>query len=180
MDSASSTDDAIRQYDESQQNEVYHESEWHDRDCTAEFANQDQSLTSKLCNACQGLFSGLRETQRTYKHYYHSSALRFAAENGCQLCALVRSKTNRETKTHRPSEILRLEFTFYKGTVRGNVTEFELWFQYSRIPKNTKYTKEVWGVEIIDFLLSEGTSVSKYLRQIAELSFLMPWLYFRC
>ena len=162
MDSPSTTDDALRGYSDSEQLEDYNELEWHDKECAAAFPNQNKPTTSKLCNACQSLFSGLKETQRQYKHYYHRSSLRITAENGCQLCALVRCEIDRETKNHRPSEILRLEFIFYQGTWRGNVTEFELWFQYLRIPKNTKYAKAVWGIEIIDFLLSERKSPSLY------------------
>ena len=166
MDSPSTTDDSLRRYSDSEQVEDYNESEWHDKDCTAPFANQDKPLTSKMCNACQSLFSGRKETQRQYKHYYHRSSLCITAQNGCQLCALVRSKIDRETKNHRPSEILRLEFVFYRGTWRGNVTEFELWFQYLRIPKNTNYGKVVWGIEIIDFLFSERKLASPYPRRL--------------
>ena len=166
MDSPSTTDDSLRRYSDSEQLEDYNESEWHDKDCTVPFANQDNSLISKICYPCQSLFSGRKETQRKYKHYYHRSSLCITAENGCRLCALVRSRIDRETKNHRPSEILRLEFIFYQGTWRGNVTEFELWFQYSRIPKNTKNANLVWGIEIIDFLLSERKFASPYLRRL--------------
>ena len=103
MDSPSITDDSLRGYSDSEHLEDYNELEWHDKDCTAPFANPDNPLTSKICNACQSLFSGLKETQRLYKHYYHRSALWITAENGCQLCALVRSKIDRETNNHRPS-----------------------------------------------------------------------------
>ena len=170
MDSPSSTDDSLRAYSDPEHLEDYDESEWYDKDCTAPFANQDEPLASGICNACRGLFSGLKKTQRQYKHYYHSSALRTTAENGCRLCALVRSKTNRETKNHRPSEILRLEFIFYQGTWRGNVTQFELWFRYLRIPKNARYTKVVWGIEIIDFLLSERKLALLYPRRLFSIT----------
>ena len=154
MDSPSSTDKFWRGFSDSEQLEDYDELEWHDKDCTAPFANQNHPLTSKICNACQSLFSGLKKTQKQHKHYYHSSALCLTADKGCQLCALVRSQIESETN-HRPPEILRLEFIFHQGIRRSNVTEFELWFRYLRIPVNTKFAIVVWGIEIIDFLFSE-------------------------
>lgn len=160
MNSPSSTDDSLREYSDTEQLEVYDESKWHDKDCKTPFAYLHNPLTSRICNACRSLFSGPKETQRIYKHYYHHTSLRITAENGCQLCAHVRSKTDRETKNHQPSEILRLEFIFYQGIWRGNVTQFELRFQYLRVPMNANPPKAAWGIEIIDFLLSERKSAS--------------------
>ena len=165
MDSPSTTDDSFRRYNDSDQIEDYDESEWHDQDCTAPFTDNDQRLTSKICFACQRLFSGFKETQKLYKHYFHISALRTAADNGCQLCALLRSKVDRETKNHLPSEILRSETIIYQRDLKDNITTFELWFQYLRIPKTKKYTDVVWGIEIIDFLLSERKLISPPVRR---------------
>lgn len=155
MDFLSSTDDGYREFSDSEDLTGYDESEWHDRDCTTPFASQGNSSSSMLCNACQCLFTGFRETQKQYKHYYHISALRTSADSGCHLCVLVRSKIDRETKDHRPSEILQLEYIIYQRDLKDDIISFEVWIQYLKMPGNVKNRDVVWGIDIIDFLLAE-------------------------
>lgn len=156
MASSSSDNDSVMMVDDSDLYEDYDDSVWHDKICSRPFEEPSEIAGSKLCHACQSLFSGYKESQKHYKHYYHLSALRSTAERGCHLCTLVRSKVDRETPNHRPSEVLRLSFEIYQASPEDGETAFEIWFHFLRVCKGARYGDVVWGIKTIDFLLSEG------------------------
>ena len=156
MGSSSSDHDSFREVDDSELSEEYDDSVWHDKDCWRPFEEPVGVSGSKLCPACRSLFSGCRETEVFYKHYYRLLALRSTADRGCQLCTLVRSKVDRETKNHSPSEVLRLTFVMYQADMQDGITAFEIWFHFLRVCKGPRYGDVVWGIKTIDFVLSEG------------------------
>ena len=156
MGSSSYDHDSFMKVDDSELFEEYDDSVWHDKDCLRPFEESGGILCSKLCHACQSLFSGCKEKQKQYEHYYRLSALQSTAERGCQLCTLVRSKVDRETKNHRPSEVLRLIFEIYQASMEDGITAFELWFHFLRLCKRARYGDTVWGIKTIDFVLSKG------------------------
>lgn len=155
MESSSTDNDSLMKVDDAELLEEYDGSVWHDEDCLREFEEPAGTFGSTLCYPCQSLFTGHREEQKVYKHYYRLSALRTAAERGCHLCALVRSKIDRETEHHRPSEAIKLSFEIYQAYQYGETT-FELWFHFLRLCKGAKCGDVVWGIKTIDFVLSEG------------------------
>lgn len=158
--SSSSDNDSLMKADDPQLFEGYDFSVWHDEDCLRPFeAPNGISGGSKLCHACQSLFSGYKEREKGYKHYYRLSSLKTTARRGCQLCALVRSKVDRETEKHRPSDIMSLIFVIYQASSWDGETTFEIWFHFLRICKGARGGDVVWGIKTIDFLLSEGKSL---------------------
>ena len=156
MGSSSSDHDSYMKVDDSELFEEYDDSVWHDKDCWRPFEEAIGVSGSKLCLACQSLFSGYKETQTFYRHYYRLAALQSTAERGCQLCILVRSKVDRETKNHSPCEVLRLTFVIYQADLKDGITTFELWFHFLRACKGLRYGDVVWGIKTIDFVLSDG------------------------
>ena len=156
MGSSSSDNDSFMKVDDSDLFEEYDDSVWHDEDCWRSFEEPTGVSGSKLCPACQSLFSGCKETQKFYKHYYRLLALQRSAERGCQLCTLVRSKVDRETKNHGPSEVLRLTFVIYQADAKEGITAFEIWFHFLRACQGARHGDVVWGIKTIDFVLSEG------------------------
>ena len=156
MWSSSSDNDSFMKVDDSELFENYDASLWRDDTCSTPFEEPNGISSSKLCLACQSLFSGYKETQKDYKHYHRLSALRTTAERGCHLCTLVRSKVDRETTNHRPSEVLRLSFVIYQASAHDGETAFEVWFHFLRACKGARCGDVVWGIKTIDFLLSQG------------------------
>lgn len=156
MESSSSDNDSFMKVDDDTLLEEYDDSLWHDENCEIPSEEPNGFSGSKLCLACQSLFSGCRETEKPYKHYYHLSALQMAAERGCHLCILVLSKVGRETKNHYPCAVLKSSFVIYEAILRDNITAFEIWFHFLRACKGVRYGDVVWGIKTIDFVLSEG------------------------
>ena len=156
MGSSSSDNDSLMKVDNVELSEEYDASVWRDEDCLRAFEEPNEVSNSKLCHACQSLFSGYKETEKNYKHFYRLSTLQKTAKRGCQLCALVLSKVERETQNHRPSEVIKLTFQIYQGSPQNGETAFEMWFHFLRICKGAKCGDAVWEIKTIDFLLSKG------------------------
>lgn len=138
--------------------EEYKALEWQDKSCLKPFEEPNVDLASRLCYACRGLFSGSKEFQKPYKHYYYLSSLRSTADRGCHLCILIRSKIDRETQNHRLSEVLRLFAEIYPSSMKQESNAFELWFHFFRIPKRVGYGDIVWAIKRMNFLPVEGWS----------------------
>ena len=155
MGSSSSDHDSFMKVDDSEIFE-YDSSVWHDEERWRPFEEPIGVSGSKLCHACQSLFSGRKETELFYKHYYRLLTLQSTAERGCQLCTLVLSKVDRETKNHHPSEVLRLTFVIYQADMKDGITALEIWFHFLRACKGARSGDVVWGIKTIDFVLSEG------------------------
>ena len=160
MESSESDEDSIRAVDNSELFEQYDASRWCDKDCLRPCQDQNGFRGTRLCYACQNLFTGYREEQIFYNHYYRLSSLQITALRGCRLCTLIRSKVDRETTNHRPSEVIRLTFIIYQSSHDPGFTAFEVWFHYLRVCKRSCYGEVVWGIKIIDFVSSEGESLS--------------------
>ena len=156
MGSSSSDNDSFMKVDTSELSEEYDASVWHDEDCLNPFEEPNGFSGSRLCHACQSLFSGYKETEKDYKHFYRLSTLQNTAKRGCQLCALVLSKVDRENQNHRPSEVMKLTFQMYQASSHNGETAFEIWFHFLRLCKGAKSGDVVWGIKTIDFLLSKG------------------------
>ena len=183
MESSSSDNDSLMRVDDAELFEKYDSSVWHDESCLRSFEGTAGMSGSKLCHACQSLFTGYKETQKVYKHYYRLSALRNTAERGCHLCALVRSKIDRETENHRPSQDIKLCFEIYQASQYGETT-FEIWFHFFRVCKGARCGDVVWGIKTIDFVLSEGRLLCTPPRAARTFgdgfAFLIFSTYFRC
>ena len=156
MESEGSDNDSLRQVDEAELIEEYDASEWHDTTCGEPVEQTNVPSASKLCLASRGLLSGSKVFQKYYKQYYYLSSLRTAADRGCHLCSLARSKIDRETQNHRPSEVLRLIAEIYPPSLKSDGNAFQVWFHHMRIPLAAGRNRLVWGVKIIVFLPSEG------------------------
>ena len=156
MESSESDDDSIRAVDDSELFEQYDASLWCDKDCLRPFEDQTGLQGTRLCHACQNLFTGYKEEQIFYNHYYRLSSLQITASRGCRLCTLIRSKVDRETTNHRPSENTRLTFIIYQSSQDHGIISFELWFHYLRVCKRASYGDIVWGIKTIDFVMSDG------------------------
>ena len=156
MGSSSSDNDSLMKVDNVELFEEYDASVWHDGDCLKPFKEPNEVSSSRFCHACQSLFSGYKETEKNYKHFYRLSTLQNTAKRGCQLCALVLSKVERENQNHRPSEVMKLTFQMYQGSSHNGETAFEIWFHFLRICKGAKCGDVVWGIKTIDFHLSKG------------------------
>ena len=65
--------------------EEYDASVWHDGDCSRPFEEPNEVSSFRFCHACQSLFSGYKETEKNYKHFYRLSTLQNTAKRGCRL-----------------------------------------------------------------------------------------------
>ena len=166
MGSSSSDNDSFMKVANVELSEEYDASVWHDGDCLRPFEAQNEISSSKFCHACQSLFSGYKETEKNYKHFYHLSTLQNTARRGCQLCALVLSKVERVNQNHRPSEIMKLTFQIYQASSQSGETAFEIWFHFLRICKGAKCGNVVWGIKTIDFLLSKGKFLTTHFETL--------------
>lgn len=159
MDSSSSDHDSIRMLSAS---DLYDEEDlslWHDQAALEPF--RISTGMSQICNPCQNFFSEHTELQVLYRHFYHLSTLRDTAQRGCQLCILIRSKIDRETRTHSASDVLKLYFQVYPYKENGRIKHLSLWFHFLRVPKRAKYGDRIWGVKIIDLMFAHGRSNCK-------------------
>ena len=159
MESEGSDNDSLMQVDEAELIEEYDASEWHDKTCTEPIEETNVHAASKLCHACRDLLSGSRVFQKYYKHYYYFSSFRIAADRGCHLCSLTRSKIDRETQNHRPSEVLRLIAEIYPLSEKSDGNAFQIWFHHIRHPLAAGRKCVVWGIKIFIFLPAEGWKI---------------------
>ena len=184
MGSSSSDNDSFLNVDNAKLSEEYDASVWHDEDCFNPFEEPNENSSSRLFHACQSLLSGYKETRKDYKHFYHLSTLQKSAKRGCQLCALVLSKIDREDQNHRPSEVIRLVFKVYQASSHNGETAFEIWFQFFRICKGAKCGDVVWGIKTIDFLISKGKFLTTCFEMLepfgCEIVPLMVYACIRC
>lgn len=156
MESEGSDNDSLTQVDEAELTEEYHASEWHDKSCAEPVEATNVQSASALCHACRNLLSGNKVFQTFYKHYYYLSSFRTAADRGCHLCSLTRSKIDKETQNHRPSETLRLTAEIYPPSMKSDGNAFQIWFHHVKIPLVAGRKAVVWGVKTIVFLPAEG------------------------
>ena len=75
MGSSSSDNDSLMKADHVEVSEEYDASVWHDGDCLRLFEEQNESSNSRFCHACQSLFSGYKELEKDYRHFYRLSTL---------------------------------------------------------------------------------------------------------
>lgn len=122
MGSSSSDNDSFMTVGNAELSEEYDASVWHDGDSLKPFEEPNENSSSRFCHNCQGLFSGYKEAEKDYKHFYHLSILQKTAKRGCQLRALVLSKVDRENQNHRPSEVMKLTFQIYQASSHNGET----------------------------------------------------------
>ena len=92
MESEGSNNDSLMHVDEAELIEEYEASKWHDKSCAELIEESNVHSASRLCHACRDLLSGRKVFQNFYKHYYYLSSFISAADRGCHLWGLTRSK----------------------------------------------------------------------------------------